>query len=67
MDKGVDSDYKVKLAFDANSHATNYILVGSTNPYILALRNAFEKGLFRFKNQECKSAFFEMLKYQVLN
>lgn len=66
MDKAVDDDFKVKLAFDAGSHSVNYILVGSANPYILALRGAFEKGLFRFKNQECKSAFFEMLKYQIL-
>ena len=66
MDKGVDDDYKVKFSFDANSHANNFIFVGTTNPIILTLRNAFDRGLFRFKNQECKSAFFEMLKYQIL-
>ena len=65
MDKSVDSDYKVKLSFNANSHDVNYILVGSANPYINVLRNAFDKGLFRFKNQECNSAFFEMLRYQI--
>ena len=63
MDKGVDIDFKIKLSFDANSHESNYIMVGSTNPYVSLLRNAFERGQMRFKNQECKSAFFEMLKY----
>lgn len=66
MDKSVDDDFKLKLSFDAASHNVNYILVGSTSPYIITLKNAFERGLFRFKNQECKSAFFSMLKYQVL-
>lgn len=66
MDKSVDEDFKVKLAFSAESHDVNYILVGTANPYIIILKNAFEKGLFRFKNQECKCAFFEMLRYQTV-
>ena len=66
MDKAVDNDFKLKLSFSADSHDVNYILVGSGNPYILTLRNAFDRGLFRFKNQECKSAFFDMLRYQIV-
>jgi len=66
MDKSVDNDYKVKISFDAESHETNYIMAGSGNPMVTMLRLSFERGLFRFKNQECKSAFFEMLKYNIL-
>ena len=66
MDKAVDADYKVRLSFDATSHDTNYIMVGVTNPYVTMLKNAFERGLLRFRNQECKSAFFEMLRYSIL-
>ncbi len=65
MDKSTDNDFKVKLSFNANSHDANYIMVGMTSPYIAMLRSNFERGLFRFKNQECKSAFFEMLRYSI--
>ena len=63
IDKCVDNDYKVKLSFDASSHDASYIMVGVANPYVTMLRNVFERGLLRFRNQECKSAFFNMLKY----
>ena len=66
MDKSVDADYKVKLSFNASGHANNYVMVGSSNTYSVMLRSAFERGIMRFKNQECKSAFFEMLKYSVM-
>lgn len=66
MDKSVDEDFKTKITFDAGSHDAQFIMVGSTNSYVLMLRSVFERGLMRFKNQECKSAFFEMLKYSVM-
>lgn len=65
IDKAVDGDYKVKLSFDANSHDATYIMVGVANPYVAMLRSVFERGLLRFRNQECKSAFFNMLKYTI--
>lgn len=63
IDKNIDSDYKIKLSFNADSHTKDYIMVGTTSPYVIMLRGAFERGLVRFKNQECKSAFFDMLRY----
>ena len=66
IDNNVDYDYKVKLSFNASSHDVNYILAGVANPYVSMLRSVFEHGLLRFKNQECKSAFFDMLRYQIL-
>lgn len=66
MDKSVDEDFKTKIAFDAGSHDNDFIMVGTTSSYVMMLRSMFEKGLMRFKNQECKSAFFEMLKYSIM-
>lgn len=66
MDKSVDNDFKTKIAFDAGSHEADFVMVGSTSSYVIMLRGMFEKGLIRFKNQECKTAFFEMLKYSVM-
>ena len=66
IDKSVDEDFKTKLSFNASSHDANYVMMNSSSSYVLMLRGIFEKGLIRFKNQECKSAFFEMLKYQVM-
>ena len=66
MDKSIDEDFKTKIAFDASSHDADFIMVGSTSSYVIMLRGMFEKGLMRFKNQECKTAFFEMLKYSVI-
>ena len=66
IDNNVDTDFKVKLSFNASSHDVNYILAGVANPYVSMLKSVFEHGLLRFKNQECKSAFFDMLRYQML-
>ena len=66
MDKSVDEDFKTKIAFDAGSHDADFIMVGSASSYVMMLRGMFEKGLMRFKNQECKTAFFEMLKYSIM-
>ena len=66
VDKSIDTDYKVKLSFDPNSHDANYIMVGSSSPFVLTLKVAFERGMVRFKNQECKHAFFECLRYSII-
>lgn len=66
MDKKVDGDYSVKLSFSPTGHTNNFVMVGTSNVYTMMLRTAFERGIMRFKNQECKSAFFEMLKYSII-
>lgn len=64
MDTTSDKDYGVKLSANVQSHSENYILVGTNNPYIVFLKNQFDRGTIRFKNQECKSVFFEMMRYR---
>lgn len=66
VDKSVDEDFKTKVTFDAGSHDANFIMMNTSSDYVIMLRNMFERGLVRFKNQECKSAFFEMLKYSIM-
>ena len=66
VDKAVDDDYKVRLSFDATSHDKNYIMMGTSTSYVSMLKTTFERGLFRFKNQECKSAFFDMFRYSIM-
>lgn len=63
MSNSVDEDYKTKVSFTADTHDAGYIMVGVASPYVLMLKNVFERGLMRFKNQECKGAFFDMLRY----
>ena len=65
IDKSVDNDFKTKIAFNASSHDSNFVMMNNSSSYVIMLRGIFEKGLIRFKNQECKSAFFEMLKYNI--
>ena len=66
MDTSTDKDFGVRLSADAFSHEKNYVMIGGNNPYITFLRVQFERGRMRFKNQECKSVFFEMLRYKLL-
>ena len=65
IDKSVDSDFKTKITFNASSHDSNFVMMNNSSSYVIMLRGIFEKGLIRFRNQECKSAFFEMLKYNI--
>lgn len=65
IDKSVDSDFKTKITFNASSHDSNFVMMNNSSSYVMMLRGIFEKGLIRFRNQECKSAFFEMLKYNI--
>lgn len=64
MDTSVDKDFGVKFSTDAYSHDKEYIMIGTNNPYISLLQGQFERGNMRFKNQECKSVFFDMLRYR---
>lgn len=62
----VDSTYKVKIAVDLDSHDVNYVLLSRYDDYISRLRMLFNRGCFRFKNQQCKNAMLHMLCYKNL-
>lgn len=62
----VDSTFKVKIAVDLDSHDVNYVLLSRYDDYINRLRMLFNRGCFRFKNQQCKNAMLHMLCYKNL-
>lgn len=72
-DKGViyvsdrpDLSFKIKIAVDVNDHDINYLLLSHYDDYINKLRFFFERGCFRFKNQNCKNALMRLLNYKLL-
>ena len=67
MDNSIDKDFNVKLTFNAASHQEEYVMVGMSSPYVAFFKRVFARGLFRFKNQECKHVFFEILRYNIMN
>lgn len=62
-DTNIDTNFKIKISISASEHDVNYIMKNQYNYLILTLRQYFENGKFRFKNQICKKAVIELLKY----
>lgn len=62
----VDSGFPFRLAIDLNDHAVNYVLLSKNEMFIKDMRNLFEHGSVRFKNQLCKDAFITMCSYKYL-
>ena len=62
-DQRVDHTFPLKLVIDTEDMEINYLML-KTNHFILSnLKFYFEKGLFRFKNLQCKNAVFKLLAY----
>lgn len=61
-----DASYPFRLAIDINDHEINYILLTHNDAFITTMRNAFERGLVRFKNQLSKNAFMALCSYKYL-
>lgn len=62
----VDMGYPFKIAIDLNDHEINYLLLSRNENFIKNLRNLFEHGSVRFKNQLCKDAFLAMCSYKYM-
>lgn len=65
VDNRADETYPDKIVPDAVQQDVGYMLLGRSNMLIAGMRMAFEKGYVRFKNQECKSVFFNLMKYNM--
>lgn len=61
-----DLSFSIKIAVDVNDHDINYLLLSHYDDYISKLRFFFERGCFRFKNQNCKNAIMKLLNYKLL-
>lgn len=58
-----DCSYPVKIAVDVESHTSATALTGRGLMMINRLRQAFEQGIFRFKNLDCKKVVLTALSY----
>ena len=67
VDNRADETYPDKIVPNAVEQDSGYMLLGHSNILISSLRMAFEKGYLRFRNQECKAVFFDLMKYNMFN
>lgn len=61
-----DDTYPFKIAIDLNDHEINYVLLQHNDALIMRLKELFEHGYVRFKNQLCKDAFLALVSYKYL-
>lgn len=58
-----DASFKQKICTTTEEHNINYVMLKRNSFFLMQLRDLFEKGCFRFKNLECKSAILKTLSY----
>lgn len=66
VDSSADESYPDKIVINANEQDSGFRFTGDGSLYIQLLRKVFECGNIRFKNQQCKSLLFDMLKYKLV-
>lgn len=62
-DNRPDYTNKNRLSVTTADHDVNYIMIKRNEYFINTLRYYFERGCFRFKNLECKSAVLKCISY----
>jgi hypothetical protein len=67
IDNSADETYKIKFSILPSEQDSGYQLLTSASFMFMTLKNYFLKGKVRFKNQECKSVFFTLLKFDLFN
>lgn len=65
IDNRADETYPDKIVPAPAEQDIGYMLLGRSNILIASLRLAFEKGFVRFRNQECKAVFFDLMRYNM--
>lgn len=58
-----DLSYPFRIAVTTEDHKVNYVMLKKNDTFITGLRWYFEKGCFRFKNLQSKSAVLTALSY----
>ena len=64
-DTSYDDSFKLKIAVTTNDHNVGFTMLGGNMLLITHLRNYFEKGMFRFRDLNCKRAIMETLAYHL--
>ena len=62
-DNKADLTFPVKISVTLSDHNVNYVMLKNNEFFIDTLRYYFTHGCFRFKNQRCKEAVLNLLKY----
>ena len=65
IDNRADETYPDKIVPNAVEQEQGYMLLGRSSLLMSSLRLAFERGYVRFRNQECKAVFFDLMKYNM--
>ena len=65
IDNRADETYPDKIVPNAVEQEQGYMLLGRSSILMSSLRMAFEHGYVRFRNQECKAVFFDLMKYNM--
>lgn len=63
VDDKADETYPIKIAVTTEDHNINYVMLNRNKMFVDSLRYYFEKGCFRFKNLQCKSALLKAISY----
>lgn len=58
-----DKTYPYKLAITTDDHQVNYVMLKRNDLFLSNMRYYFERGVFRFKNLQCKEAMLKALSY----
>lgn len=58
-----DKTYKYKVTAQTDDHQPNYLMLRKNDLFFSSLRYYFERGVFRFKNMQCKEAVLRSLVY----
>lgn len=63
VDKRPDRTHPMRITTTTEDHRINYVMLKQSSFFIGVLRSYFEKGCFRFKDLQCKSALINTLRY----
>lgn len=64
-DQRVDITYPIKIVRDVSSHKEGYTMINNGVGMVILLKQAFSEGLVRFKDQECKNAFMDLMAIKI--
>ena len=67
VDNRADETYPDRIVPNPAEQDCGYMLLGRSSVLMSSLRMAFERGYVRFRNQECKGVFFNLMKYNMFN
>lgn len=63
VDDKPDNTFPTRIAVTTEDHNINYVMLNRNKFFVDGLRFYFEKGCFRFKNLQCKSALLKAISY----